>query len=324
MKDQSHRFHTMVLPLIQSSIDPASDSRAYLLEDALDLWAVIIAQTPLPSPEVLALTGYLLPMFETADETLRKALEILESYLLLAPGPILESSGIYLSSFTAILAASPKREASGIITHLVEMLTQAAGALGGAEAIKTLTTVLLETGFLTQLLSSLRSAYSAHQTSGPNRAHASIDGIVETDHLSVLARLALGSPTVFVQALTVVSPTLDSTFDETIAWLLTEWFSHFDTIGSLDRKKLNCLALTALLDLSPHTWILGKLQDLMGVWTDVVTECMEYPEEGITEGGRDCLVYWDPDGLKPADRPEAPEDERRRNVQVLSSPLKCC
>ncbi|MCJ1476334.1 hypothetical protein MMC13_005000 [Lambiella insularis] len=320
MKDQSQRFHTVILPLIQSSIDPSSDSRAYLLEDALDLWAAILIQTSSASPELFALTAYLFPMFETADETLRKALEITESYVLLYPGPMLNLSRLYLSSFTTLLAASPKREASGTVTHLAELLIQAAEIIGGADAIKTFTTVLLETKFLTQLLTSLHSAYSAHQTTGPNRGRSKIDGIVETDHISVLARLALSSPTVFIQALTVVFSNRDSSFDETVAWILAEWFSHFENIGSSDRKKLNCLALTALLNHSPQTWILSKLQDLMSVWMDVVTECMEYPEERDNEDGRDCLVYWDPDGLKPTDRPEAPEEERRRNM-IFADPV---
>ncbi|MCJ1388710.1 hypothetical protein MMC18_001559 [Xylographa bjoerkii] len=320
MKDQSHRFHSMVLPLIHSSIEASSESRTYLLEDALDLWAAILVQTPSPTPEILTLVEHLFPMYETGTDTLRKSLEITESYILLAPAPVLESSARFLSSFTALLASNPKREASGIITRLIELLIQSAENFGGPSAIQALTTVLLDTHLFTQLLTSLHDAYSAHQTSGPNRAHPVIDGIVETSHFSVLARLALANPSSFVQALATLSPSLNSSFDDTITWLLTEWFSHFENIGAADRKKLHCFALTALLDLTPHPWIMRKLQDLMGVWTDVVTECVEYPDEDSREGGRDTLVWWDPDGLKPTDRPEAPEHARKRNI-LFSDPI---
>ena len=316
MKDESQRFHSIFLPLIQSSVEPSSESRPYLIEDACELWSAVLVQTPSPTSEIIALVDYLFPMFDTATETLRKALDITESYILLAPGPMLQLSARFLSTFAALLASRLKREATGVVTHLVEMFIRAAESLGGSVAIETITTVLLDSGFLAQLLATLRSAYDAHQTTGPNRFRADLDGVVETDHLSVLARLALGNPHVFIHAITNYSLTLNASFEDTIAWLLTEWFSHFENIGNIDRKKLHCLALTALLELSPKEWILGRLQDLMGVWTDVVTECMEYSEKGGME--RDSLVYWNLDSLKPTDRPEAPEQERRRNVSFAT------
>ncbi|MCJ1436845.1 hypothetical protein MMC27_006227 [Xylographa pallens] len=308
MKDQSHRFHATILPLIESSIELSSESRTYLLEDALDLWAAILAQTPAPTPALLALVEHLFPMYDTATDTLRKALEITESYILLAPGPMLDSSARFLAAFAALLASHPKREASGLITRLIELLIQSADGLGGPPAIQALTTVLLSTHLLPQLLASLHSAHSAHQTSGPHRAHPAIDSMVETAHLSVLARLALGNPPAFTHALAALAPT-------TLTWLLDEWLAHFENIAAPDTKKLHCLALTALLDLRPpQPVLLRRLQPLMGVWTDVVAECVEYPDEDSVHGGRDTLVWWDPDGVKPADRPEAPEDARKRNM----------
>ncbi|KAJ9636350.1 hypothetical protein H2199_008025 [Coniosporium tulheliwenetii] len=57
-------------------------------------------------------------------------------------------------------------------------------------------------------------------------------------------------------------------------WLLEEWFSHLENIGDPGRRKLMSLALTKLLDTNAP-WILGRLQELMSLWTDVVTELME-------------------------------------------------
>jgi len=320
MFSQSQRFRPLILPLIRSSIDPTSESCPYLLEDGLDLWLSILEQTPSLSSDMFALTEYLFPMFDAAADTLRQALKITESYILLAPEAMLQSSPRFLSCFAALLATKPKREASGLITRLIELLTQAAERLGGQNAINHLTTVFLDTQLLVQLIGNLRTAYDSHQATGPNRPPSSIDGIVETDHFSVLARLALASPSTFVQALATVSPS----FDEAITWLLTEWFSHFESIGNPERKKLSCLALTALLDLAPQKWIMGRLQELMGVWTEVVTECMDYPEddpdqqdEGVRRDrgpGRDVTVFSDPDGLIPTDRPEVEEERRRRDV----------
>jgi hypothetical protein len=42
-------------------------------------------------------------------------------------------------------------------------------------------------------------------------------------------------------------------------------------MGHPSQRKLNCLALTMLLETNQE-WILERLQDLMIVWTDVVVE----------------------------------------------------
>ncbi|MCJ1287281.1 hypothetical protein MMC26_006629 [Xylographa opegraphella] len=323
VKEQSHRFHAVILPLVESSIELASESRTYLLEDALDLWAALLAQTPGPTPAILALVEHLFPMYDSATDTLRKALEITESYILLAPGPMLDSSARFLAAFAALLAARPRREASGIITRLVELLIQSADTLGGPPAIQALTPVLLSSQLLPQLLTSLHAAHAGHQTSGPHRHPPAIDPLVETSHLSVLARLTLGDPSSLTHALSTLSS--PSSFDTTITWLLDEWFAHFENIGSPDTKKLHCLALSALLAHSPAPWIMRRLQSLMTVWTDVIADCVEPAPAADGDddddnpaaalgAGRDTLVWADPDGLKPTDRPEAPEDARKRHI----------
>lgn len=296
----------MILPLIRSSIEPTSDTRVYLLEDALDLWSTILAQTPSPaSQEVIFLAQYLFPMFEVASDTLRKALEITESYILLIPAEILSSSARLITPLASLLG-NLKREANGIITHLIELLIRTALITGGIPAVTDLTAPLLSTHLFTTILTALQDAYSAHQTTGPNRAQSSIDGIVETDYLSVLARLAIINPALFVSAITTTAHSLGERFETTITWLLTEWLSHFDNIGHPEKKKLSCLALTALLETNQF-WILSRLQELMGIWTDVITELVDQ------DTGNDSLIYWNAEALK-IEGAEAPEDARRREL----------
>ena len=320
MKDESRRYHPLILPLIQSSIEPGSETQVYLLEDALDLWSAILVQTPAPaSSSLLSLSQYLFPIFDLATENLRKALEITESYLILAPSEILadETRTRFLTAFTSLLGTL-KRDANGVITHLVEILVRAAESIGGSDAVAVLTTSLVSTGFLSKLLAGLRSSHDAHQTTGPNRTHAPIDGVVETDYLAVLARIAFASPDLLVHAIaaTLAPPAHD--LPSTMHWLLAEWFGHFENIADPKRRKLMCLALTNLLALPPahHGWVLARLQELMTVWTDVVAELMEGVDD---RDGADCLVYWDADGLK-GEGPEAPEEERRRDL-VFGDPV---
>lgn len=320
MKAESQKYHAMIIPLIDSSVQLTSPTRVYLLEEAMDLWATILVQTSSPAPqETISLAQHLFPMYEAASDALRKALEITETYILLIPQHFLSESTHLLVPFSSLLGAT-KREAIGVITRLVELLVQSAEYIGGLQAVSQLTTNLVTSQFLYTLLTGLRTAYSAHQTTGPNRASSSIDGVVETDYLSVLARLALASPSLFTSALTAAWP--QENFETTISWLLAEWFSHIDNIGDPERKKLSCLALTNLLQ-AGQPWILNHLQELMTVWTDTITELFEDSNDnndlsvdgggGGGGGGVDCLVYLDEQKLRP-EGPEAPADERRRRL----------
>ena len=315
MQAESRRYHMLIISLIQSSIEPSSESRVYLLEDALDLWSTVLVQTPSPaSSETISLVQYLFPMFEVASETLRKALEITELYIYLIPTEFLTNAALIFNRF-GLLLGSVKPEASGTVTSLVELLIRSADRLGGVSAIGDLAQLMMSSNLLSILLSSLHDAYLAHQTTGPNRAKPSIDGIVETDYFNICARLALANPSLFVSALNAIiaspMPNGNDPSGKPIEWFLTEWFSHMDNIGHPAHKKLSCLALTSFLE-TGQPWILSRLQSLMTIWTDVVTELVV--DVSLEEGKadyRDSLVYNDPNAQKP-DGPEAPADERRR------------
>lgn len=316
MRADSQRFHAIILPLIESSIRPDSETRQYLLEDALDLWSSIVAQSTQVSPELLSLAQYLFALYELASDSLRKALEITEQYILLAPQAMLEQTVKFTAAFADLVSFTHKGDTNGVAMHLVETLVQLAYNLGGASAVERVAELADESNFLPQVFLGLRSAHDSHQTTGPNRIHTEVDGIVETDYWSVLARILYASPPGFAST---VSASTEQPFDQAIGWILTEWFSHCENIGGTDRKKLMCLALTKLLELGPQDLILGRLQDFMSLWSDTVAECMEY-REGEGSEGRDCLVYGDPDALKPEDGMEVPEEERKRNVS-LPAPL---
>ena len=315
MQAESRKYHSQIVPLIQSSIEPSSESRVYLLEDALDLWSTVLVQTPSPAPsEIVSLVHYLFPMFEVASETLRKALEITELYIYLIPAEFITNVALIFDRF-GLLLGSVKPEASGTVTSLVELLIRSADRLGGVSAIGNLTQSMISSNLLSTLLFSLHNAYLAHQTTGPNRAKSSIDGIIETDYFNICARLAVTSPSLLLTALnaTIASPAPngDQISEQPIEWLLTEWFSHIDNIGHPAHKKLNCLALTSFLE-TGQPWILSRLQSLMTIWTDVVTELVV--DVSLEEGKvdfRDSLVCNDINAQKP-DGPEAPADERRR------------
>ncbi|ORY06399.1 armadillo-type protein [Clohesyomyces aquaticus] len=319
MKADSRAYHISFLPIIQSAIEPGSETQVYLLEDALDLWASILAQTPsapAPTPpELLDLLQYLIPLFAMDNETLRKAIEITEAYLLLAPASVLvDGFRLELLKALADLLGSLKPEVLGMVTHLMECVIRGADGFGGEQAVKVLVGDLISTGFLAKVLEGLHGAWTHHQSHGPYRELPSraVDGVVETDYFVVLARIGFAAPNVLIEALASIGGV---EVEKTLDWLLEEWFSHIENIGDGPNQKLMCLVLTKFLETGAG-WIMGRLQLLMGVWTDVLRALLE----GMDDQSQDSL-FWPPDPIPFGQNdPEAPEDVRKREL-IYSDPV---
>ncbi|KAJ5084640.1 hypothetical protein NUU61_009219 [Penicillium alfredii] len=329
LKQESVRYHSLILPLIQSSVEPGSETIVYLLDEALDLWSAIMVQTPAPaSPEILSLLPSLFPILEQGTDSAPQALHIVESYILLAPQEVLSDRNRFqlLVSFEALLQSTTKQRI-GVIPRLVETMIRGAEAVdGGSESTyHVISRSLLDSSFLCALLEGLYSAHEASQTTGPNRKISSVVGVVETDYFSVLARLALANPTIFASA---VAAATNSTEEHCLTWLLTEWFLHYDNIGSVNQKKLHALGLTQLLALQgpatnpshpppPPSYILAHLQSYLTMWTDLITELAD----GSSDPNADYLVYWNaPTGSVTAvpeqsSEAEQPEAQRRSEWQ---------
>ncbi|GME46732.1 importin 11 [Neofusicoccum parvum] len=323
MKAESVPLHSMVIPIIKNTLEPGSDTQVYLLEDALDLWHAVLVQTPSPaSPEVLSLAPYLIPTLELGTESLRKTLEIAEVYLLLAPTEMCSDDlrTVLLKSLSSLLGTL-RPEANGLVTHLVEVYVRAADLLGGEAAVEILTADMIRTEFFTGLLDGLKGAWEAHKKTGPNARASAVDGIVETDYWTVVARIGLASNRVLLAAIEAAQTRTASdgmqdaaeTLDGRMKWLLEEWFDHLDNIAAPVSKKLMCLALTKLLE-TGKDWILIKLQDLMTMWTDIVIELTD----GNDDTSVDCLVWKREEPQLSS--PEAPDDTRRRDM-IYTDPV---
>ncbi|OJK02789.1 hypothetical protein ASPACDRAFT_75902 [Aspergillus aculeatus ATCC 16872] len=320
LKQDSVRYHSIILPLIQNSVEPGSETLIYLLDEALDLWSAILMQTPSPaSPEILSLIPALMPIMEAATDSAPQALQIVESYIILAPQEILSDRIRFplLVSLETLLKITT-RQRLGVVPRLVELMLRGAEAVdGGSESTyNVITRSLLDSSFLPALLEGLHSAYEASQSTGPNRKQTSVYGVVETDYFSVLARLAVAHPKIFTSA---VASATNTSEEQALTWILTEWFLHYDNIGSSTQKKLHALALTQLLTLNgpdsqPPTYLLNNLQSYMTMWTDIVTELSEDAGGANPDDprGGDYLIYWNNAQTAAGDEHEPPENERRR------------
>lgn len=269
MKDQSQRYNDMVLPLIKRAVEPGSEMQVYLMEEALDLWSNILAQSPAPAPPgLLDLAECVFPLLEIGSENLRTVFNILNSYVLLAPEALLGDAVRLriLSSMDSILRVS-KRETVGLVTTVVEDMIRAAEVLGGSEGVALITKDLHESGYSKTIFEGLHDAWIANESFGPDRKYPKKDDVMRTDYFTIIARIALADPAVFINMLQAVASGHPDPA-EIWRWLSTEWFRHFDSMASIDRQKLSCLALTRLLELplSITPLILEKLQDYLAMW----------------------------------------------------------
>jgi len=290
MKDQSQRYHAMVLPLIKRAVEPGSDMQVYLLEEALELWSAILDQTPSPaSPELIELAESAFPLLEIGSDNLRAVLNIVDAYILLAPEAMLTNNvRLRILSYMANLLGVSKRQLAGQITTIVENMIRVAEALGGPSGVALIAKDLHECGYSEKIFEGLHDAWQANQTIGPDRKYPKVDDVVRTDYFTILARIALADPSVFVTLLSSVGNA-----NGVWGWLSTEWFRHFDSMANIDRQKLSCLALTRMLELPPPTTslVLEKLQDYFAMWTQVVGEMLA----GRDDGG-DNLVWLSNEG----------------------------
>ena len=268
------------------------------MDEALDLWAAIISQTPAPvSPELLSLLPALIPILEDATDSTPQAVQIAESYVLLSPADVLSDRVRFpLLVACQTLLKSTTRQRLGVVPRLVEMMMRGAQTVGDdGGAYHALSQSLVDSEFLSSLVEGLYSAHESSETTGPNRKITPVYGVVETDYYSVLSRLSLGNPQVFVSAVSAVTRTSE---EQTLSWILTEWFLHFDNIGSVTQKKLHALGLTQLLSLNapnapPPPFVLKHLQSYLTMWTDLATELADGANEvGDANPGCDYLVYW--------------------------------
>lgn len=310
MQGQSERYHSLILPLIQRAVEPGSEMQVYLMEEALDLWAQILAQTSAPaSPEVLALVDCTFPLLELGSENLRIVLNIVNEYILLAPEAMLgDANRLRILSYMSSILGVTKRDLAGLVTSTVEDLIRAAEKLGGSIGVAQITKDLHESGYTEKIFSGLLDAWEAHQTTGPERRYPRLDDVVETDYFTILARIALADPAVFANLLASMD---NGNFENIWKWLSEEWFRHFDSMANIGRQKLSCLALTRLLELPPSMIpiVLTKLQDFFAMWTSVISEMMA----GRDDVGGDNLVWeeqvpWEG---------ETQEDKRKRKWKVL-------
>lgn len=282
MGPESQRYQHHIVPLIAESARPGSGLHGHLIDESLELWNSVVMQSNPPlSAELVNIYELAIPLLEYETETASASLDLVESYILMAPEAILEDR---FRRPTLIglgeLLKSQSRERVRQATVCIEYVIRSATELGGVSGVTVVLQDLMEIGLLGAILEALHDAWDAHQTTGPNRRISKLNTVTEGDYFAILSRLALAEPNAFAQVLSRFGPV-----DGVWSWLVGEWFSHLGAMDFAARQKLYLLGLTRFLELGEpiQPLVLNKLQDYLTMWTNIISDLQDGEET-------DCLI----------------------------------
>ncbi|KAI1328894.1 putative importin 11 [Xylariaceae sp. FL0255] len=299
MRTESQRYHHLMAPLIAQATEPESELRLYLMDDALELWSLLLQQSQASlSSDCLNLANIALAQLGEMNEFNPSLLSIVGSYLTLAPQSLLDDPlrDPLLRSLSGSLDVKD-REQIAKASEYIQLVMTLSHKYGGIQGFQLVMRNVMEIGLLRKLLEGIHDAYDARQTSGPKRRSSRLERPALNEYLSILARIALIDPATFMEMIGSVGAV-----ESVWTWLSDEWFYSFDTMSSPTQIKLNVLGTARLLELPQPTadLFLPKLQDYISTWTGVITQLWTN-EDNV---GHDTLVWTEPPEQSEWDTPK--------------------
>lgn len=230
-KAQSVKYHQHCFPIVANTLSPDSPDGAILCEDVLELWSILVLNTPSPIPPesapLLDLIRFFAPIIQRGDDTLGTVSDIVDAYIMLVPDVMISKDvRIPLLSAIATLLGGKKniwqiRDDSheslrpvvqGQLLHILDLLAIEVDRREGPAGMASLISDFAETGVVNAMMSTLRGSYVARmyvstvsgaavydeiKTSegGGRWVWDTIDSLVVVDTFAVLSRLGLSNPT---------------------------------------------------------------------------------------------------------------------------------
>lgn len=242
----------------------------------MQLFKAVCKQCPSPAPlDLVRLAPYLLPTLEMPDHE-QISLDILTILLVLNP-EILRDECFRVQ---ALMRLAPLLEKQAMtITLAVETLALMIRIFPkiSEEFSNLMMRDLWNCGILGKVLDSIQGNWESRQSTGPRRKAPSNDWRNESDYFSMLARIILVDPASFVALVNSWALSRNLSFTDAMGNLLDQWLGGMEVANTPVQTKLSCMALTTLLE-SAQPWILGQLQQLMSLWTEVVSQLADDEE----------------------------------------------
>lgn len=279
---QSERLHPFLVPVVAFGVDVRQSPHVYLLEDCLDLWWALLANTRSTSVELLQLAQYLFPLFELGTENMKMCLQVVQAYILLFPKEFLQTYGDRLLKATTDLVCDLNREGMLFIMRMVELVIR----------------VFPEQGpqlFYPLLVHALEECLEGEKAS-----------MLTSVCLSIISRVILHCKSCFTKLLQEEAQGKGCDAEEVFGNLLDKWIEKMPLVNPVEREKLLALTLTSILTSNSNAVyerICGILLAIVEVLNDV-TKCDNLGAQV------DSLVMVDSEPLPPNE--EESEHDRRK------------
>ncbi|KAH6938891.1 hypothetical protein HPB50_014678 [Hyalomma asiaticum] len=248
---QSERLHPFLLPVVAFGVDVRQSPHVYLLEDCLDLWWALLANTRSTSVELLQLAQYLFPLFELGSENMKMCLQVVQAYILLFPKEFLQTYGDRLLKATTDLVNDLNREGMLFVMRMVELVIR----------------VFPEQGpqlFYPLLVYALEECLEGEKAS-----------MLTSVCLSIISRVILHCKSCFTKLLQEEAQGKGCDAEEVFGNLLDKWIEKMPLVNPIEREKLLALTLTSILTSNSNAVyerICGILLAIVEVLNDV-TKC---------------------------------------------------
>jgi len=210
-------------PVLELSTDLTQDSHIYLLEDGLELWLTLLHNTARPYPALLKLLPRIPPLLQLGSENLRTTIYILQAYVLLCPGHVMETVGCAVVAECASQYTDLQDEGILMILRLVETWLRA-GPPHTPQVLEPLLGKVME---------------AVHE----GRDYPMLMSL----HLSILSRLILASHSLFASLCLSTAGKLGSNHNDVAGKVLDVWCDKMPCVTAPERRKLLALALASLL-----------------------------------------------------------------------------
>ncbi|KAK8782150.1 hypothetical protein V5799_016510 [Amblyomma americanum] len=279
---QSERLHPFLLPVVAFGVDVHQSPHVYLLEDCLDLWWALLANTHSTSVELLQLAQYLFPLFELGSENMKMCLQVVQAYILLFPKEFLQTYGDRLLKATTDLVNDLNREGMLFVMRMVELVIR----------------VFPEQGpqlFYPLLIHALDECLEGEKAS-----------MLTSVCLSIISRVILHCKSCFTKLLQEEAQGKGCDAEEVFGNLLDKWIEKMPLVNPIEREKLLALTLTSILTSNSNAVyerICGILLSIVEVLNDV-TKCDNLGAQV------DSLVMLDSEPIPPSE--EESEHDRRK------------
>ncbi|KTW32847.1 hypothetical protein PNEG_04338 [Pneumocystis murina B123] len=240
LREESEKYHPLVIQLIKYSIGSSLNAYIYLMEDSLELWHVLLQETQNSSFQVLSLIPLAITCldYETGNEFMKF------------------HSLQFLTKLSNLLGES-RFDVFYIIIKVLDLTLQ-------TTSINLYSDELIKSGFIFKILESIII----------NQEPKSIT----IQYFSLISRICLQDPSIIFDFLAKFSFQQDVlTNEEIINNFLNTWISIFDNIGNPKYRKLNVMGITSLL-ITNNPYVLINIKPLINIWSETLSEIKENKE----------------------------------------------